>query len=139
MGLLGMIPVVTYCIPCVHYRFLYQNGKHDSPKVCLYILDAGHSRGCPAGKGCCKRASAAQWEASRQGTVQAEQLAHNSAGGKQTRTHTPWNAEADAQLLQLRASGLTAKQIAAHMGKTESAVASRVRDLKKRGVLQSHN
>lgn len=135
MGTLGTLSDVKYCVHCVHYRPLYRNGN-TAPKVCHYILDTGYARGCPPGNGCNQRKTAAQWKKTKQGAAKLEGLAHSSNGGKQTRTHTPWSAGTDEQLLRLRARGMTTKQIAARMGKTESAITSRVRDLRKRGVLK---
>lgn len=132
-SMISDITKCAYCVPCAHYRFLYQNGKKDAPKVCLYILDTGHSRGCQAGVGCNKRKTPKELAASKQGVTQFEQFSHISADGKKTRT--VWDGETDAQLLRLRAGGMPLKQIAARLGKTESAVASRVSTLRKRGVL----
>lgn len=81
MGFLGVVPDIKYCVPYVHYRYLYQNGKRDSPKACLYILDAGHSRGCAAGEGCSKRETPKEWARSILGAAKLEQRTHNSAGG----------------------------------------------------------
>lgn len=131
------IPNVANCKSCVHYRYLYKNGKNDAPKACHYILDVGHSRGCPPGDGCTRRETAAQWHESKQGAVRLEEISRSSNGGRKTRT--VWSREADAQLLQLRAAGTSLKEIALRMGKTESAVASRVSTLRKRGVLESRS
>lgn len=47
-------PPEPSCLGCSHYRPIH---KHASPRyypgmVCHYLLDTGHSRGCPFGSGC---------------------------------------------------------------------------------------
>jgi hypothetical protein len=46
-----------YCLGCKHYRSLYYSKENvtGSDLACHYILDVGHMRGCPFGKGCDKR------------------------------------------------------------------------------------
>lgn len=131
---LADMPQCDYCQPCVHYQYLYHNGSRDAPKVCLYILDTGHMRPCPAGEGCTERVTPQQFAETKQGAILVDQRACNSRGGK--RTHTTWDQEADAQLVRLRAAGFSQKKIADRLGKTESAVSSRVGVLRKRGELQ---
>ena len=46
-----------YCLGCKHYRNLY-SGKQTVRRenyACHYILDIGHTRGCPFGEGCTHR------------------------------------------------------------------------------------
>lgn len=45
------------CIGCNHYRRLGSNGGELTLSTCCchYILDEGHMRGCPAGRGCNKK------------------------------------------------------------------------------------
>ena len=45
-----------YCVGCRYYRVITQHG-HAPGKVCHYLLDTGHRRGCPFGEGCTR------WEA----------------------------------------------------------------------------
>lgn len=44
-----------YCVGCKHYRSLYYSKEAGCDYACHYILDVGHMRGCPFGKGCDKR------------------------------------------------------------------------------------
>ena len=44
-----------YCVGCKHYRSLYYSKEAGCDYACHYILDVGHRRGCPFGKGCDKR------------------------------------------------------------------------------------
>ena len=39
-----------YCIGCRHYRSMHGYARRG--RVCHYLLDTGHSRGCPFGRGC---------------------------------------------------------------------------------------
>lgn len=50
----GGIPQSRYCGGCAHYQRLCASDSHNvsGARVCLYILDMNHSRGCAAGPGC---------------------------------------------------------------------------------------
>lgn len=50
----GGLPQSRYCGGCAHYQQLSGSDTNSvaGSRVCLYILDMGHSRGCPAGLGC---------------------------------------------------------------------------------------
>lgn len=58
-------------------------------------------------------------------------LLHQWESGARNRTPV-WTPEADAQLLTLRAQGLTAKQIAQEMGKTRYSIKARLQSLRGR-------
>ena len=47
----GGIPQSRYCGGCAHYQRLCASDSHSvsGARVCLYILDMNHSRGCAAG------------------------------------------------------------------------------------------
>jgi hypothetical protein len=64
----GGIPQSRYCRSCAHYQVLSgcSNSKGEpGARVCLYILDTGHRRGCLPG--CDKRITFAQWRKSKRG------------------------------------------------------------------------
>lgn len=66
----GGIPQSRYCRSCAHYQVLSgcSNSKGEpGARVCLYILDTGHRRGCLPGPGCNKHITFAQWRASKRG------------------------------------------------------------------------
>lgn len=64
----GGIPQSRYCSDCAHYQALsgssIDSNCSGSARVCLYILDAGHRRGCEPGPGCDKHITFAQWRES---------------------------------------------------------------------------
>ena len=47
-------PPEPACLGCGHYRPIHSHGQPGSDRglVCHYLLDTGHSRGCPFGPGC---------------------------------------------------------------------------------------
>ena len=46
-------PPEISCLGCGHYRPLHNDGSgRIRGYVCHYLLDVGHSRGCPFGPGC---------------------------------------------------------------------------------------
>lgn len=51
----GGIPQSRYCSTCAHYQALSGSSSGGnsggSARVCLYILDTGHRRGCEQGLG----------------------------------------------------------------------------------------
>lgn len=67
----GGIPQSRYCSDCAHYQALsgssIDSNCGGSSRVCLYILDTGHSRGCEPGPGCDKHITFAQWRESERG------------------------------------------------------------------------
>lgn len=67
----GGIPQSRYCSNCAHYQTLsgssIDSNCGGSARVCLYILDTGHCRGCDPGPGCNKRITFAQWRESNRG------------------------------------------------------------------------
>lgn len=66
----GGIPQSRYCRSCAHYQVLSgcSNSKGEpGARVCLYILDTGHRRGCEPGPGCNKHITFAQWRESKRG------------------------------------------------------------------------
>lgn len=66
----GGIPQSRYCRSCAHYQVLSgcSNSKGEpGARVCLYILDTGHRRGCLPSPGCDKRITFAQWRKSKRG------------------------------------------------------------------------
>ena len=66
----GGIPQSRYCRSCAHYQVLSgcSNSKGEpGARVCLYILDTGHRRGCLPGHGCDKHITFAQWCESKRG------------------------------------------------------------------------
>lgn len=66
----GGIPQSRYCRSCAHYQVLSgcSNSKGEpGARVCLYILDTGHRRGCLPGPGCDKHITFAQWCESKRG------------------------------------------------------------------------
>lgn len=66
----GGIPQSRYCRSCAHYQVLSgcSNSKGEpGARVCLYILDTGHRRGCLPGPGYDKRITFAQWRKSKRG------------------------------------------------------------------------
>lgn len=66
----GGIPQSRYCRSCAHYQVLSgcSNSKGEpGARVCLYILDTGHRRGCLPGPSCDKRITFAQWRKSKRG------------------------------------------------------------------------
>ena len=66
----GGIPQSRYCRSCAHYQVLSgcSNSKGEpGARVCLYILDTGHRRGCLPGYGCDKHITFAQWRESERG------------------------------------------------------------------------
>lgn len=62
----GGLPQSRYCSTCAHYQALSGSG---SARVCLYILDTGHRRGCEPGPGCDKRITLADWARSALGAA----------------------------------------------------------------------
>ena len=72
----GGIPQSRYCRSCVHYQVLSGcSGSDCEPgaRVCLYILDTGHRRGCEPGPGCDKHITFAQWRESERGRAALRQ------------------------------------------------------------------
>lgn len=68
----GGIPQSRYCRSCAHYQVLSgsSNSKGEpGARVCLYILDTGHRRGCLPGPGCDKHITFAQWRDSERGSA----------------------------------------------------------------------
>lgn len=66
----GGIQQSRYCRSCAHYQVLSgcSNSKGEpGARVCLYILDTGHRRGCLPGPGCDKHITFAQWRESERG------------------------------------------------------------------------
>lgn len=66
----GGIPQSRYCRSCAHYQVLSgcSNSKGEpGARVCLYILDTGHRRGCLPDPGCDKHITFAQWCESKRG------------------------------------------------------------------------
>lgn len=67
----GGIPQSRYCSNCAHYQTLsgssIDSNCGGSARVCLYILDTGHRRGCLPGPGCDKHITFAQWRESERG------------------------------------------------------------------------
>ena len=59
----GGIPQSRYCGGCAHYQRLCASDSHNvsGARVCLYILDMNHSRGCAAGPGCKHWISEEDW------------------------------------------------------------------------------
>lgn len=59
----GGIPQSRYCGGCAHYRTLSGKAakRFCGARVCLYILDMNHSRGCAAGLGCERWISEDDW------------------------------------------------------------------------------
>lgn len=59
----GDIPQSRYCGGCAHYQRLGASDSHNvrGARVCLYILDMNHSRGCAAGLGCERWISEDDW------------------------------------------------------------------------------
>ena len=43
------------CKGCIHYRRLVERHQNMTGKVCHYLLDTGHARGCPFGEHCTKK------------------------------------------------------------------------------------
>ena len=52
-------PPNPYCLGCAYYRSLHSGRTTASARgrVCHYLLDTGHARGCPFGEGCNKRSA----------------------------------------------------------------------------------
>ena len=48
-------PDIPECRGCLFYRPIYDRGPGRSNNVCHFLLDNGHSRGCPPGKGCTQK------------------------------------------------------------------------------------
>ncbi len=49
-------PDIPECVGCIYYRRLYECGDFSlTGMVCHYLLDTGHSRGCPPGERCNKK------------------------------------------------------------------------------------
>ena len=69
----GGIPQSRYCSDCAHYQALsgssIDSNCGGSARVCLYILDTGHRRGCEPGPGCDKHITFAQWCESKRGSA----------------------------------------------------------------------
>lgn len=68
----GGIPQSRYCRSCAHYQVLSgcSNSKGEpGARVCLYILDTGHRRGCLPGYGCNKHITFAQLRESKRGSA----------------------------------------------------------------------
>lgn len=68
----GGIPQSRYCRSCAHYQVLSgcSNSKGEpGARVCLYILDTGHRRGCEPGPGCDKHITPADWARSALGAA----------------------------------------------------------------------
>lgn len=69
----GGIPQSRYCSSCAHYQALYGSSIggncSGSARVCLYILDTGHRRGCEPGPGCDKHITLADWARSALGAA----------------------------------------------------------------------
>lgn len=67
----GGIPQSRYCSNCAHYQTLsgssIDSNCSGSARVCLYILDTGHRRGCLPGYGCDKHITFAQLRESKRG------------------------------------------------------------------------
>lgn len=69
----GGIPQSRYCSTCAHYQALSGSSAggncSGSARVCLYILDTGHRRGCEPGPGCDKHITLADWARSALGAA----------------------------------------------------------------------
>ena len=77
----GGIPQSRYCRSCAHYQVLSGcSGSDGEPgaRVCLYILDTGHRRGCEPGPGCDKHITFAQWCESERGRAVLRQKRSHS-------------------------------------------------------------
>lgn len=78
----GGMPQSRYCGGCAHYRPLQESTPKASAKVCLYILDAGRPRDCPAGPGCGRWVSEADWGKTPAGNIAIRARQRSSKGGK---------------------------------------------------------
>lgn len=109
-AIIADIPQCEYCKPCVHYKYLYQNGDKSSPKVCLYILDAGHMLPCPTGDGCTERATPEEWAKTALGKSQERHSQYRRKGGR-TKSVKDSSSDTDANLLHMVSQGYTVNQI----------------------------
>lgn len=83
----GGIPQSRYCGGCAHYQTLSGKAakRFCGARVCLYILDMNHSRGCPAGPGYPRWISAEDWEKTPIGRAIIRERRRSERGGRQRR------------------------------------------------------
>lgn len=74
-----------HCDGCAHYRPLYESTPKTSPRVCLYILNLKHSRGCLAGAGCPHRITPEDLEKEKSGMEAMRRRRQSSRGGAKNR------------------------------------------------------
>lgn len=85
----GGIPQSRYCSDCAHYQALSGSSIDSnccgSARVCLYILDTGHRRGCEPGPGAISilhSRSGARASAAAQSCVRSTAIAAPENGGQ---------------------------------------------------------
>ena len=116
------------CLGCRHMQVLM------GEDACLYILNTGHMRPCSPGAECTEYITEEGWKnMNTDRTAQEYHEKHLRGGAKRTRTK--WDDAAVERLLELKAEGLTALQIADRMGRTEAAINTKLGELRTRGML----
>lgn len=85
----GGLPQSRYCSTCAHYQTLSGSSIGGncggSARACLYILDIGRRRGCPAGAGCPHRITPEDWAKEKSGMEAMRARMRSSRGGAKNR------------------------------------------------------
>ena len=104
--------IVEYCRSCYHW----------STNCCLYILNTGHRRPCPAGGGCTEKITKREWlKMSENANLSGFEPIANKR-----RPRTNWTPAMLDELRRHREAGLTVNQIADRMGLDAKAVSNKI-------------
>lgn len=113
-----MSDVEKFCRGCIYH------GKLSGTPCCLYCYITGHSRRCPAGAGCNKRATGSHIPTNKLGIIQKDVKSQKEIHNKRElaeRNRAILQGRQKAAITEFRiAQGWTVKEMAMRMGIKES-------------------